>query len=309
MAMPFTPMLGQALGGMAAGMAAQPQVEAPLQTRPAIGPIVAPSFQPTLPQRQLAPTGGRAPFLQRLGARANLMASQGIEAYQGADKQALANTGLGLVGLAKMFSANRRQPRLAAPGQISSVLPSHNYAAMRSQGHADNAAASAGAVGGLRNAAGADINAYTMGLQSIISGRLRANDAVNGRVDELQHRDRTARAEQQSQDMRDNFQTQRSHQEAMYQQQLAQRSGQRAEGMAMVQGAVDYGMQKRASDARYGERLKEQQGKMHEVGYSEELRTAAGIADPAQRAAETKRINEHYQGLYASPGRFTPRPR
>jgi hypothetical protein len=195
---------------------------------------------------------------------------------KGADKSSMANTALGVIGGVRAMNAYNDKPYIAPPGRVYSQRPVHNYAAMRMQGMQTNADAQAGSTRQLQAMAGADINAYLSGQQGMLQTRLKADGQVNQTVDGYQRADAQAAATLANEDARYNFETQRSFQEARYNNEMSARREQMQQGQQMLQGAVTYGLQKRADEQGYAERVKQQGNNMRLEGFREELRNLSG---------------------------------
>jgi len=209
------------------------------------------------------------------------------------------NTGLGVAGLA-MYATAKRPGQLARPATLTSEIPVQSYEDDRARAQAAQAATMSTGQMGLQRQAGSDINSYIAGMQNLQGQQIGANADLNQKIMDLRRADATAAAAQRNEDTKYNLATQRSYDEAIYNEKVGRFNEQRAKGEKLAQSSLEYWNAKNTEDRQYAENIKKQKGEQAKLAFDAELRdlstrygTVPGLAQmtPEQQVEATKANN------------------
>jgi len=162
------------------------------------------------------------------------------------------NAGLGVAGAVNFATA--KKPSISRPETFSSVTPVQNYEADRNAGYNSIAQNASTAMNNVRSQLGGDWGAYASAALAINAQSNQAQAQVNGGIGQQKREDNINLAQQMTQDKAFNYETQRSFDEAQYNQGMEDYQGQRAQGAGMMQGSLNYLVGQNAANRQFAEK-------------------------------------------------------
>ena len=169
----------------------------------------------------------------------------------------LLNAGLGVAGAVAFATA--KKPEIRRPDIFQSVAPVQNYEADRQAGYNQIAQNASSAMNNVRSQLGGDWSAYASAGLGVQAQSNNAQQQVNGAIGQQKRQDNIQMAQQLTADKEFNYNTQRSFDEAQYNESQLAYKGQREQGTAMMQSSLNYLTQQNAADRAFAEKQKSAQ--------------------------------------------------
>lgn len=240
-------------------------------------------------------------ILGKLGSKGQAAGGEG----GGSSKLDVVNTALGLAGGLNFLTA--KKPEISRPDTFTSVLPVQNYEADRNQGYNQVAHNASSAMNNVRSQMGADWAAYASAALGVNAQSNNAVNQINAGIGQQKRQDNIAAAQQLSADKEFNYTTQRSFDEAQYNEQMDAYRGQREQGAGMMQSSLNYMVGKDADNRAFVEKQKLAEQQIMGTALENQLRySGSNSKDVLNTAAQSMPGVAKFMNAFQTPTASTP---